>query len=234
MRYIYLLYILALYYIYIHVFIFQIMKAYSKLCNDNHNEFDWWRYASNVIHVWGTIMLGLLHNIIATTIVGQEMSQFTWCNILHGSVWWWTGILFVNGDFRHAHYSRWESKHFCIVRFFATGVILNCHPSSITYENNRHAIDFQYPICMYQSRVSVIYFSTWWHHQMETFSALQAICAGNSPVPGEFPAQRLVTQSFDVFFDLHPNKWLSKQWWGWWFETPSCHYDVTVVKHHLT
>ena len=38
----------------------------------------------------------------------------------------------------------------------------------------------------------------WWRHQMETFSALQAICAGNSPVTGEFPAQRLVTRSFDV------------------------------------
>ena len=35
------------------------------------------------------------------------------------------------------------------------------------------------------------------------------------------PAQRPVTRSFDVFFDLHPNKRLSKQWWGWWFETPS-------------
>ena len=56
---------------------------------------------------------------------------------------------------------------------------------------------------------------------METFSALQAICAGNSPVPGELPAQRPVTRSFDVFFDLHPNKRLSKQWWGWWFETLS-------------
>ena len=53
---------------------------------------------------------------------------------------------------------------------------------------------------------------------METFSALLAICA----VPGEFSAQRPVTRSFDVFFDLHPNKRLSKQWWGWWFETPSC------------
>ena len=35
----------------------------------------------------------------------------------------------------------------------------------------------------------------------------------------EFPAQRPVTRSFDVFFDL--NKRLSKQWWGWWFETLS-------------
>ena len=39
--------------------------------------------------------------------------------------------------------------------------------------------------------------------------------------PGEFPSQRPVTQSFDVFFDLRLNKWLSKQPWGWWFETLS-------------
>ena len=39
--------------------------------------------------------------------------------------------------------------------------------------------------------------------------------------PGEFPTQRSVARSFDVFFDLHLNKRLRKQWWGWWFETPS-------------
>ena len=39
--------------------------------------------------------------------------------------------------------------------------------------------------------------------------------------PGEFLAQRPVTRSFDVFFDLRLNKQLSKQPWGWWFETPS-------------
>ena len=27
----------------------------------------------------------------------------------------------------------------------------------------------------------------WWRHQMETFSALLAICAGNSPVPVNSP-----------------------------------------------
>ena len=57
---------------------------------------------------------------------------------------------------------------------------------------------------------------------MEKFSALLAICAGNSPVTGEFPTQRPVTRSFDVFFDRRMNKRLSKQRWGWWFETPSC------------
>ena len=64
--------------------------------------------------------------------------------------------------------------------------------------------------------------STWWRHQMETFSALLVLCAGNSPVTGEFPSQRPVTRSFDIFFDLRLNKRLSKQSWGWWFETPSC------------
>ena len=66
------------------------------------------------------------------------------------------------------------------------------------------------------------YKTTWWRHQMETFPALLAICAGNSPVTGEFPEQRPVTRSFGAFFDLRLNKRLSKQWWDWWFETPSC------------
>ena len=61
---------------------------------------------------------------------------------------------------------------------------------------------------------------TWWRHQMDAFSELLAICAGNSPVPAEFPPHRPVTRSFDVFFDLRPNKRLSKQWWRWWFEKP--------------
>ena len=63
--------------------------------------------------------------------------------------------------------------------------------------------------------------SEWWCHQMETFSALLALCAGNSPVTSEFPAQRPVTRSFDVFFDLRLNKRLSKQSLGWWSATIS-------------
>ena len=54
--------------------------------------------------------------------------------------------------------------------------------------------------------------STWWRHQMEAFSSLQAFCAGNSLVT----TQRPVMRSFDVFFDLRLNKRLSKQAWGWW------------------
>ena len=71
--------------------------------------------------------------------------------------------------------------------------------------------------------------STWWRHKMETFSTLLAICPGNSSLTSEFPAQTQVTRNFNVFFDLRLNKQLSKHLWGWWFETPSGHYDVTVM-----
>ena len=68
---------------------------------------------------------------------------------------------------------------------------------------------------------------------METFSALQTLCAGNSPVTVEFPTPRPVTLSSDVFSDLRLNKRLSKQSWRWWFETPLCslwrhRYDFPV------
>ena len=37
------------------------------------------------------------------------------------------------------------------------------------------------------------------------------LCAGNSPVTGEFPSQRSVTQSFGVYFDLRLNKRLDEK-----------------------
>ena len=52
------------------------------------------------------------------------------------------------------------------------------------------------------------------------FRVIGHLC-GNSPVTGEFTAQRPVTRSFDVFLNLRLNKCLSKQLWGRWFETPS-------------
>ena len=68
---------------------------------------------------------------------------------------------------------------------------------------------------------------------------LLAIRAGNSPVTGEFRAQRPVTRSFDVFLDLRLNKRLSKQSWSWWSETPSTslwrHCNVfTLLWRHCT
>ena len=64
---------------------------------------------------------------------------------------------------------------------------------------------------------------------MESFSALLALCTGNSPVPGEFPSQRPVTRSFDVFFDLCSNKRLSKQPEAGDLRRRRTHSDVVVM-----
>ena len=49
-------------------------------------------------------------------------------------------------------------------------------------------------------------------------------------VTGEFPSQRPVTRSFDVFFDLRMNKRLSEQPWHWCLRHHRAHYDVTVLQ----
>ena len=67
---------------------------------------------------------------------------------------------------------------------------------------------------------------------METISALLALCAGNSPATDEFPSQRPVTWSFDVFFDLHLNKCLSKQSWGFDLRCHCAYFDVIVMMSH--
>ena len=63
---------------------------------------------------------------------------------------------------------------------------------------------------------------------METFSALLAVCVGNSPVPGEFSSQKPVTQSFDVFFDLRLNKRVNNREAGD-LRRYRAHYDVTLM-----
>ena len=70
---------------------------------------------------------------------------------------------------------------------------------------------------------------SWWRHQMETFSALLAICAGNSPVTGEFPAQRPVTRNFDVsMIYAWINGWANHREAGD-LRRHCSHYDVTVI-----
>ena len=69
-----------------------------------------------------------------------------------------------------------------------------------------------------------------------TFSALLALCAGNSPVTDDF-LQRPVMRSFDVFFDLLLNKRLSKQSKRHLFKTPSrslwrpCNVIICLIFH---
>ena len=93
---------------------------------------------------------------------------------------------------------------------------------------------------MIPEEMFLMHLIAWWRHQMDTFSALLAICAGNSPVPGEFPTQRPGTRSFDVFFDLRPNNWcfffIYARIKGWVnngeagdLRRHRAHYDVSVM-----
>ena len=60
-----------------------------------------------------------------------------------------------------------------------------------------------------------------WRHQMETFSALRALCVGihRSPVHSPHKGQWCGALIFSLICAL--NKRLSKQSWGLWFGTPS-------------
>ena len=68
---------------------------------------------------------------------------------------------------------------------------------------------------------------------MSTFLALLTLCVGNSTVTGEFATQRLVTQSFEVFFDLCLNIWLSKNRGAGDLRRHRVHYDDAVVNNEI-
>ena len=113
----------------------------------------------------------------------------------------------------------WDRCIVGFVRFYINGLAPDCSHATACAPELPHSCNKPSEIQNKTNWSQQI--SPWWRHQMETFSALLAICAGNSPVPVEFPPQRPVTRSFDVYFDLRPNKRLSKQSWGWWFATLS-------------
>ena len=82
-----------------------------------------------------------------------------------------------------------------------------------------------------------IHWYTWWRHQIETFSALLAICAWKSPVIGEFPAQRPVTRSFDVFFHLRNFARCSNYLGCYWLQyleigMNSLGLETCIMRHH--
>ena len=77
--------------------------------------------------------------------------------------------------------------------------------------------------------VETVSLKTWWRHRMETFSALLALCAGYSPVSGEFPSQRPVTRSFDFSLMLAwTNGWTSNRDAGD-LKRHHAHYDATIM-----
>ena len=136
-------------------------------------------------------------------LTNREMLEAFLCHDVIQNRWWFNKI-----------------NRLGLFRFFQTRymyIFISFHNHIVTFTNWDNELC---RLCLINNPYHSHYFP-WWRHQMEIFSALLAICAGNSPVPGEFPAQRPVTRSFDVFFDLRRIKRLNKQSWGWWFETLS-------------
>ena len=93
--------------------------------------------------------------------------------------------------------------------------------SCLFYQDNPKNIWLIFLFCHYWKIEDIIKPLTWWRHQMETFSALLAICGGihRSPVNSPHKGQWRGALTFPLIW---LNRQLSKQSWGWWFETPSC------------
>ena len=105
-----------------------------------------------------------------------------------------------------------------------------CWPHEPCYQGY-HSIPFHLQVIIFMQRETFIIAYLWYDMVTSSngniFRVTGHLC-GEFTDPGEFPAQRPVTQSFDVFVDLRSNKRLTKQWWGWWFEMPSC----TLWRHY--
>ena len=106
----------------------------------------------------------------------------------------------------------------CARRWRLSGAI---SPTTITYKYHNTVF-----CCCY---VMVDFTKSRWRHQMETFSALLAFCAGNSPVTRVFPSQRPVTRSYDVLFDSRLNKRLSNNLDAGDLKRNHSHYDIIVT-----
>ena len=96
-----------------------------------------------------------------------------------------------------------------LMKVLSLGYLLACQTGSAHIFCRNYISTVQLPI------------QVWWRHQMETFPMLLVLCAGNLPATGEFPWQRPVTRSFDVFFDRHLNRQLINSSRRRWFEMPS-------------
>ena len=199
----------------------------------------WGRQNPGGSHV-GHMNLAIWHQSPGSVLCGyndtQYGSQLGNLHLLLGCISWlasWHGSGNVNSHDVTAHKESESANHLKSCPMWS--VLLNGHASTtnmFTLHLNMFRISAFWSLIPMPTHTYSPNRTSWWLHQMETFSALLAFCAGNSPVTGQFPAQRPVTRSFDVFFDLCLNKCLSKQSWGWWFETPSrplwCDGNVTT------
>ena len=85
--------------------------------------------------------------------------------------------------------------------------------------------------------------SIWWRHHVCTVARILEVTSATLNNNNDFCMKRrcvsnkcnfnrrqtAMSSSTGVFFNLRLIKRLSKQSWGWWFETPSWSYDVSIM-----
>ena len=105
-------------------------------------------------------------------------------------------------------------------------IIITCN---LHWATNQVHVQYNEYVARYVPAICLTFHAI--HHVMMA-SSNGNIFRVTGPLWGEFTgSQKPVTRIFDVFFDMRLNERLSKQSWGWWFETPSrslCHYNVST------
>ena len=154
----------------------------------------------------------------------------------HGDNFWISGPLWGKSSghpFSRLSTIIWELSTTHIVWHMTNSVVIDlCHTifSNCDRDHRRANIksELQLTFRLYKTTFRPCYYPpssladySRWRLKMEIFSALLALCAGYTPITGEFSSQRPVTRSFDVFFDLRLNKRMNRQLIPRWFETPS-------------
>ena len=81
----------------------------------------------------------------------------------------WIGLRIALSSQKHTKYTENQGTFFTVESYFTP----SAEAKIMTHHND-----------------NTLWLCTWWRHQMETFSALLAICAGNSPAPVNSPHKR--------------------------------------------
>ena len=104
--------------------------------------------------------------------------------------------------------------------WYVKDVVLHC---SIFFKWNK-IVRVRWSLPKKRGSALIVVPVTWWRHQMETFSALLTISAENSPITGEFPAQRGSAPEWTVEQTI-----VRLVIWRY-----RAHYDVTVMAGMVT
>ena len=158
-----------------------------------------------------------------------------WCGFTNKLGWPDQRGLLTHGlsrvDTANSSHSLWVSSVTSLAALSKNGYYTN-RRISVTVQWRRHDLEALFALLAFcgVNLPNTDWFHTqrpWWKVVMMTSSDGNIFCVtgtlcGEFTVTGEFPSQRPVTRSLDVFLDLRLNKRLNKQSRRRWLETPLC------------